>query len=125
MTSYWTRSVSTGGPSPHAFSRSPIRGPGRHRTSRPYSASSNVTALSNPAPPCAPGSGYQIPAIEVDRDVHLAVNSGQLAGWSGDLAIGPEETAAAPCLAHAGHGGVAPDDMGSSGSAVRTAPAMP
>jgi len=32
MTSCWTRSASTGGQSPRAFSRLPIRGPGRHRT---------------------------------------------------------------------------------------------
>ena len=32
MTSYWTRLASTGGPSPRASSRSPIRGPGQHRT---------------------------------------------------------------------------------------------
>jgi len=32
MTSCWTRSASTGGPLPLAFSRLPIRGPGRHKT---------------------------------------------------------------------------------------------
>jgi hypothetical protein len=45
-----------GGPSLHAFSRSPIRGAGRRRTQRTYSASSNVTAWSDQSPPCAPDS---------------------------------------------------------------------
>jgi hypothetical protein len=40
-------------PSLRASSRLPIHGPGRHRTQRTCSASSNVTASSNPSLPSA------------------------------------------------------------------------
>ena len=69
MISCWTRSASTGRPSQLAFSRLPIREPGR-RTQRTCSASSNVTAWSDPPPPSAPDSDLLVGAEHKHTDAH-------------------------------------------------------